>query len=449
MTLRMLVCCALIGSAGPVAAQQDERAPHLLSRATYGAGTQDVRRVASMGIEKWLDQQLRPDRIADRSAEQQLEQFGALRMSVGELAQTYAPQGKGPKRPQQLLHELVAAKLTRAVMSERQLEEVMTDFWFNHFNVFFGDGQVRYHIVDYERNAIRPHVFGKFHELLRATAQHPAMLVYLDNAMSNARRGINEHYARELLELHTLGVDGGYAETDVREIARAFTGWTVRRAQGRRGAMGAGALGRKGEPGTFQFAAQLHDDGEKLVLGKRLAAGRGLQDGEDVLSLLARHPATARFIATKLVQRFVNDEPPADFVAELAGVFTSTDGDLRAVTRALFSSPKFYAPQHRHAKVKTPFELVASALRATDAQFGMTPQLLQTLRSLGQVPYTESAPTGFPIVSSEWVNSGAMLNRINFGVALANGKLKGVRSHWDPANGDAALVLGAPEFQRR
>jgi uncharacterized protein (DUF1800 family) len=443
LAVRILVCTALIGSAAPAAAQQSEHIAHLLSRATYGARPQDIARVQSIGIPKWIDQQLQPDRIRDDQAAQQLAQFDALGMSISELAQMYAPQGKGPRRPPQLLAQLVGAKLTRAVTSERQLEEVMTDFWFNHFNVFFGDGPVRYMVADYEQHAIRPHVFDKFYELLEATAKHPAMLVYLDNAMSNAKRGVNENYARELLELHTLGVDGGYTENDVREIARAFTGWTVMRPL-----TGMKRANNPAKPGSFRFVSQLHDDGEKVVLGKKLSGG-GIKDGEEVLRMVARHPATARFIASKLVQRFVNDEPPPDFVNELAAVFSKTDGDLRAVTRALFTSPKFYHSQHHRAKVKTPFELVASALRTTNAEFRTTPQLIQTLRSLGQLPYTESAPTGFPAASDEWVNSGAMLNRINFGIALASGKMNGVRTNWDPALGDAALVLGAPEFQRR
>ena len=411
------------------------REAHLLSRATYGARPSDLAHMRSLGIPTWLEEQLAPARIDDAALERRLEPYQALRLGPGDLARTYAPQGKGPKRPQQLLGELVGAKLTRAVYSERQLEEVMTDFWFNHFNVFFGDGAVRYLVADYERNAIRPHVFGRFHDLLRATARHPAMLLYLDNAMSNARRGINENYARELLELHTLGVDGGYTEGDVGEIARAFTGWT---------------LDPRSRPAAeFRFVRALHDHDEKVVLGRRLPRGRGLEDGEDVLRMLAGHPATARFIATKLVQRFVNDEAPPEFVEELAGVFLKTDGDLRAVTRALFTSRRFYEARHFQAKVKTPFELVASALRTTSAEFRMTPQLAQTLRSLGQLPYTESAPTGFPAASEEWVNSGAMLNRINFAVALAGGHVRGVRTNWDSAAGDAALVLGAPAFQRR
>jgi uncharacterized protein (DUF1800 family) len=430
----LLMAFCLCGSARQGWAQFT-RESHLLSRATYGARAADMARVRSIGISRWLDQQLVPGRIDDSALERRLQPYQALHLSVSELASTYAPQGKGPKRPQQLLGELVGAKLTRAAYSERQLEEVMTDFWFNHFNVFFGDGPVRYLVADYERNAIRPHVFGKFHDLLRATARHPAMLLYLDNAMSNARRGINENYARELLELHTLGVDGGYTEEDVREIARAFTGWT---------------LNRRSRPAAeFQFVRALHDDAMKVVLGRQLPAGRGLEDGEDVLRVLSRHPATAHFIATKLVQRFVSDEPPADFVEELAAVFRKSDGDLRAVTRVLFTSPRFYESRHYQAKVKTPFELVASALRTTNADFRMTAQLAQTLRSLGQLPYTESAPTGFPATSEEWVNSGAMLNRINFAVALANGRVNGVRTHWDPAHGDAAMLLGSPNFQRR
>lgn len=442
---KMILCVVLLGSAQNALAQTREA--HLSSRATYGARPADQAHIKAMGIDKWVDEQLRPARIDDRQAEQRLAQFPGLGMGFTELAETYAPNGQGKKRPHQLLMELVGAKLTRAVHSERQLEEVMTDFWFNHFNVFFGDGPVRYLIADYEKTAIRPHVFGKFHDMLRATARHPAMLVYLDNAMSNSRRGVNENYARELLELHTLGVDGGYAETDVGEVARAFTGWTV--VRGRRA--GERAMARAGAraPGTFQFVPALHDDGEKIVLGKKLAAGGGINEGEEILRMLARHPSTARFVATKLVQRFVNDEPPPEFVGELAGIFTRTDGDLRAVTRALFTSPRFYEERHYHAKVKTPFELVASALRASNAEFRMTPQLANTLRTLGQLPYAETAPTGFPAASDEWVNSGAMLNRINFGIALASNRMNGVRTRWDATLGDPAQVLGAPEFQRR
>jgi len=377
---------------------------------------------------------------------------------------------RGGLQPQALEGQLVAAKLTRSVYSERQLEEMMTDFWFNHFNVFFGKGIDRFLVADYEENAIRPHVFGKFRDLLGATAKHPAMLFYLDNAQSvvpdsmnpdanrqrqqiarlrqlprsqqeellrrrglneeqikrvvagelppGARqsRGLNENYARELMELHTLGVDGGYTQKDVIEVARAFTGWQFTRP-GQRG----------GQDMEFVFRQQLHDRGEKVVLGHKLPPGRGQQDGEAVLDLLSRQPATAKFIATKLVERFVSDEPPAELVNHIADVFLKTDGDLRAVTKALFTAPQFYDPKYARAKIKTPFELVASALRVTHADVGVSRATTQALRTMGQLPYNEPAPTGFPAASEDWVNSGAMLNRMNFGLALAANRLDGVR----------------------
>jgi uncharacterized protein (DUF1800 family) len=372
--------------------------------------------------------------------------------------------------PQNVMTQLVSAKLTRAVYSDRQLEQMMTDFWFNHFNVFFGKGIDRYLISDYEEKAIRPNVFGKFRDLLGATAKHPAMLFYLDNAQSvavdsmnpnaarqrqqlaqfqrmtpaqqeeflrrrnltraqveqrmanpnapapNRQRGLNENYARELMELHTLGVDGGYTQKDVIEVARAFTGWQFTRP----------TAGGGGEV-AFVFRPQMHDRGTKTVLGKSLPANRGLEDGEQVLDLLAAHPATAKFIATKLVERFVNDQPPADLVNELTVVFQKTNGDLRAVTKALFSSPRFYDQKNYRAKVKTPFELVASAFRVTGAEVGLSRATVQTLRALGHLPYNEPAPTGFPAASEDWVNSGAMLNRMNFGLALAANQLDGIR----------------------
>jgi uncharacterized protein (DUF1800 family) len=371
---------------------------------------------------------------------------------------------------QNMLAELVSAKLTRSVYSERQLEEMMTDFWFNHFNVFYGKGIDRFLIADYEQKAIRPLVFGKFRDMLEASARHPAMLFYLDNASSvaidstqirqqrnnlerfrrmtpaqqedflrrrnitraeldrmmqggqmlqqqqNRQRGLNENYARELMELHTLGVDGGYTQKDVIEVARAFTGWQFTRP------------GPRGDQDVeFVFRPQLHDRGEKTVLGTRLPAGRGIEDGEQVLDILSRHPSTARFIATKLVERFVSDNPSKEFVDELAAVFTKTDGDLREVTRALFSSPRFYDASVQRAKIKTPFELVASAFRVTGADVGLTRMTVMTLRQLGHLPYNEPAPTGFPAMSEDWVNSGAMLNRMNFGLALAANRIDGVR----------------------
>jgi uncharacterized protein (DUF1800 family) len=347
------------------------------------------------------------------------------------------------RSPQRLLQELVSAKMTRSIYSERQLEDVMTDFWFNHFNVFFNKGQDRYLVADYERTAIRPHVFGKFEDMLLATAQHPAMLFYLDNAQSvyvdtmamrrrpapqqqRVRgRGLNENYARELLELHTLGVDGGYTQKDVIEVARAFTGWGFQQPNLRalQGTEGANNL----PPIAFQFRPQMHDPGEKLILGQRFAAGRGIEDGRDVIRMLAKHPSTARFIASKLAERFVADEPPADVVAHLAAVFTRTNGDLREVTRALFSHDMFYRPEYRAAKVKTPYELVVSALRVTGADITTSRRSMELLRTMGHLPYSEPTPTGYPAMSEDWVNSGAMLNRMNFGLDLAAGRVDGAR----------------------
>ena len=417
----------LLLAASPAFGQQSDVAnvTHLLSRATFGVRAADVTGVQQQGISKWIDAQLQPGRIPNDAVEARLQQFQTLSLSPVQLAEEYNPQkqqGQEKKMgmgPQRILADLVFAKLTRATLSDRQLEEVMTDFWFNHFNVFWGKGPVRYLVADYENTAIRPYVFGKFYDMLHATAQHPAMLLYLDNAMSNSRRGVNENYARELMELHTLGVDAGYTQQDVVAVARAFTGWTVQRRPEL----------------SFRFAPMLHDSEEKVVLGKKLRAGRGIEDGEDVLHMLAKDPHTAHFIAKKLVQRFVSDDAPQDFVDELANVFLKTDGDLKAVTRALFTSPKFYNAKYQHAKVKTPFELVTSALRTTMTRPQNPRELIQTLRTLGGLPYMAEAPTGYPSKSEDWVNSGAMLARMNFGIALAG------------SDASLAKALGSPEFQ--
>ena len=497
---------------------------HLLQRTTFGVRPADIEAVTKLGRSKWLDQQLHPEKIDDKALAQRLEKFPTLAADMSEMVQRFQQaqqerrqfarqnpemqnmseerrqqmtdsarramvanltpeqrQAMQRQNPQQILAELVSAKLTRAAYSERQLEEMMTDFWYNHFNVFFGKGLDRYMVADYEQHAIRPHVFGKFRDLLEATAKHPAMLFYLDNAQSvvpdtmrgaterqqlerframnrrqqdeflrrrgitreqleermqqvgqNRNRGLNENYARELMELHTLGVDGGYTQKDVMEVARAFTGWQFTRP-GPRG----------GQDMEFVFRPQLHDSKEKTVLGRTLAAGRGMEDGEQVLDILARHPATAKFISRKLIERFVSDEPSNEFVNELAAVFTRTDGDLREVTRALFSSPRFYDAKVQRAKIKTPFELVASALRVTNSEIALTRATTQTLRTLGHLPYNEPAPTGFPASSEDWVNSGAMLNRMNFGLALAANRLDGVKV------GDVGAEQGLPAMLQR
>lgn len=465
---RALLCALLVLAAPPrlpaqgpaqphhLEASETMRAIHLLQRATYGIRPGDVEEVLRIGRAAWLEHQLHPERIDDRRLESRLARFPAATMPATELMRRYAGRpaapasqtgaadslrrGANPQQvasPARLALELVNARLQRAVYSERQLEEVMTDFWYNHFNVFYGKGIDRWLVAAYEREAIRPHVFGKFEDLLIATATHPAMLFYLDNWMSSApppgdgdgrsrpragrRRGINENYARELLELHTLGVDGGYTQQDVIEVARAFTGWTIKRPRS----------GAQADEDTtsiaFVFRPAMHDRGEKIVLGHRLPAGRAIEDGLDVLRILAHHPSTARHIATRLVQRFVADEPPQELVDEIANVFLRTGGDLREVTRALFTAEAFYDPSHHRSKVKTPFEFVASALRATGADIEESRGIVQALRSMGGLPYSEPAPTGYPVDSREWVNAGALVNRMNFALALAAGRIDGVR----------------------
>lgn len=467
------------------------QAAHLLQRATYGIRAGDLSEVLSIGPEAWLERQLHPERIPEPELDDILSDYPTALLPVSELNRLFPPPGQvrrnnadpmdeaaARERQRQiqrgrtrLTTELIGARLQRAVHSERQLQEVMVGFWLDHFNIFLGKGQIRMLAADYERNAIRPHVFGTFEELLVAVATHPAMLIYLDNWRSTAdgatlrpgragaaggstrpngvnrpgvggrigaaaglaeqqrndrarqqqaqgqRRGINENYARELLELHTLGVDGGYTQRDVIEVARAFTGWSV---DPPRGANGGGAY-------EYVFRPAMHDRGEKQVLGMQIPAGGGQEDGLAVLRLLAQHPSTARHISRKLVERFVSDDPPMELVDTLTEVFLRTGGDLREITRALFTSPVFRHPSYAGAKIKRPFELVASTLRATDATVTATPGLLQTLRTFGQVPYMEPAPTGYPAQKADWVNSGAMLNRMNFGLSIGSGGVRGVR----------------------
>jgi uncharacterized protein (DUF1800 family) len=325
-----------------------------------------------------------------------------------------------------------AARITRAVASDRQLEEVMVDFWFNHFNVYAQKGAVRWMLPAYEREAIRPHALGRFRDLVLATARHPAMLFYLDNWLStradlvvpggpNAgrRMGLNENYARELMELHTLGVDGGYTQQDVIEVARCFTGWTIDRPQ---------------QGGGFIFRPLAHDRGAKRVLGQVIPAGGGQQDGERVIDILARHEATARFIATKLARRFVSDDPPAALVERAAATFRRTEGDIRAVLATIFTSPEFWSADAYRAKIKTPLEVVASAVRALDGRIGAGADpagggiaLAREVGKLGEPLYEAQPPTGYPDRAEAWVNTGALLGRMNFALGLAHNRFGGAR----------------------
>jgi uncharacterized protein (DUF1800 family) len=344
--------------------------------------------------------------------------------------------------PQQMVaRDLSEGKLLRAVYSNRQLDEVLADFWFNHFNVYLDKGADRYLVTEYERDVIRPRVLGKFKDLLEATAKSPAMLFYLDNWQSvgpdppqargkKGARGLNENYGRELLELHTLGVDGGYTQSDVTEAARCFTGWTILQPQ---------------SGGGFIFNSRVHDNGEKTVLGVRIPAGGGIRDGEAVLDLVARHPATARFISKKLATRFVADEPPASLVDRMAETFRKTGGDLRAVMKTMLESKEFFSEGAYRTKLKSPLEMVASAVRSVNGEVDYAFPLANQVAQLGQPLYRKQEPTGYSNTSQEWLNSGGLLARMNFVLQLADNKIPGVKV--DPSTGGNAL--GSPEFQKR
>ena len=345
--------------------------------------------------------------------------------------------------PQQMVaRDLTEGKLLRAVYSNRQLDEVLTDFWFNHFNIYLDKGADRYLVTEYERDVIRPHVLGKFKDLLEATAKSPAMLFYLDNWQSvgpdapQARgkkggpRGLNENYGRELLELHTLGVDGGYTQADVTEAARCFTGWTI--VQPQRG-------------GAFAFNQRVHDDGEKTVLGVKIAKGGGISDGEKVLDMVAHHAATARFIAKKLAMRFVADDPPASLVERMAETFRRTDGDLRAVMKTMLESKEFFSQGAYLGMLKSPLEVVASAVRAVTGEVDYAFPLANQVAQLGEPLYRKQEPTGYSNSSKEWLNSGGLLARMNFALQLADNKIPGVKVDASVAT----IALGSPEFQKR
>ncbi|MFN2599303.1 MAG: DUF1800 domain-containing protein, partial [Pyrinomonadaceae bacterium] len=374
----------------------------------------------------------------------------------------------GLQLPQRVTGELQASRIIRAVYSERQLQEVMVDFWTNHFNVYAPKGADRWFLVSYDRDVIRPHAFGKFEDLLVATAESPAMLFYLDNFQSvspnaqpnrrfagqfnrnpllnNAaarrdrmpqqpgappappqqrqRRGINENYARELMELHTLGVDGGYTQKDVQEVARCFTGWTI---MDPRGAANYAGFVEEGKSGTFYFNPRLHDDGEKIVLGHKIPAGGGMKDGLMVLDILAHHPSTAKFVATKLARKFVMDSPTPELVSRIAAAYTKSDGDIRETLRAVFTSPEFNSPENYRAKIKTPFELAVSAVRALGGDTNGAPAIHQWIAQMGEPLYQYQAPTGYPDTAEHWVNTGALLSRINFALALVSNRIPGTR----------------------
>jgi uncharacterized protein (DUF1800 family) len=492
---------------------------HVLDRLGYGPRPGDVERVERMGLDRYIEQQLHPERVDDSELESDLAKFDILTMDATDLYQTFRdeqqmqrerqreqaeaaktsqsetnttsvgvlangnqqsvqpkPQREGPRRSYLAVAELQNAKIISAIESPRQLNEVLVDFWGNHFNIDVRKGPCRVLKVTDDREVIRPHVFGKFRDLLEASAKSPAMLHYLDNFQNSAPRqlsanelrrreqlpgqqsavpaqpalpavpvgtdnqsrtvgGINENYAREIMELHTLGVDGGYTQKDVQEVARCFTGWTVNQ-----------------QTGEFIFRPRAHDNGPKTVLGHDIPANGGIRDGEMVLDILASHPSTAHFIATELCRRFVADDPPPALVDRVANVFLQTGGDLRQVYQAIIYSPDFFSRQAYRAKIKSPFEFAVSAVRATGgkivsddflpidkrlgieagATFGRGMDRIASAKrkslnieiiEMGEPLFAYQAPTGYTEDSRKWVNTGALIARMNFALALAEHKI--------------------------
>lgn len=531
---------------------EDQKILHVLNRLGFGARPGDVEKVKAIGIQKYIDQQLNAATIADPTAEAKVKNLEVFNMTTGEVFAKYPNPGallrqlEGGRQAQanaqanaqasaaaanpampadeaqmtaderrerqrkiqeiyrkydlrpanQMLPQIVSNRVLRAVYSEKQLQEVMVDFWQNHFNVFSGKAAVRWFIPSYERDVLRKNALGNFKDLVVGTAQHPAMLFFLDNFESVApnaqqggagnrlaqavksgnvpqrlreqikrnqnltdeqldarikqmqtqqnrpRRGLNENYARELMELHTLGVDGGYTQKDIVEVARAFTGWTIADPRGyRRAAAGmingdeerrlARQQRQAGIPedvdsGEFYFNERNHDKDARTVLGQKIEAG-GINDGLKVIDILVKHPSTAKFIARKLANKFVSDNPSEALVGRVADAFSKSNGDIKVTLRALFTDKEFFAPENYRAKIKTPFELAVSSIRAVGGDTTGGPQMVAMLNKLGEVPYGYQAPTGYPDTAEDWVNTGALLERLNFAVAIASNRIPGTR----------------------
>ena len=458
---------------------EEEAAAHALNRLGYGPRPGDIERIKQMGLEKWIDLQLHPERLDDSRLQARLQQFRVLGLTAGALLNEYPrpedaakrdgisvdeyrkrmdalahpPQGTRPApntQPQEVLNEAQQAKVLRTLYSERQLEQQLTDFWFNHFNVYAYKDLDQWFLAPYERDAIRPHVLGKFRDLLSATAKSPAMLFYLDNYLSadpqsferlkhvppgkrprsnaklpplGGKRGLNENYGRELLELHTLGVDGGYSQQDVIEVARSFTGWTIRDL--------------RTNP-EFYFDERIHDPDPKRVLGKKIHGG-GIKDGEQVLDLLVKNPRTAHHIAFELAQHFVADAPPETLVLRMAKSFQKSGGDVREVMRAMIYSPEFWSRDTYRAKVKRPFELVVSTARALGADVDDAGPLVGWVGRIGEPLYQCQPPTGYSDKAEAWVNTGALLNRLNYAIALASNRVRGSQVQLTPLLGSDAM----------
>jgi uncharacterized protein (DUF1800 family) len=423
---------------GPLAPPQSaalDETSHLLNRLTFGASPGDYARVAAMGGSAFIEEQLAPERIEDRLCERVIRhEFDSLADPESRIF----PRGGDDKDPLQklfpalkdrgarvgdlyeykekvLLTDLTRATILRAVLSKRQLFEVMVNFWSDHLNIDPSKGDCRWLTAADDRDTIRKHALGNFRDLIRASAVSPAMLWYLDgrvNRRSKPEEKPNENYARELLELHTLGVHGGYTQEDVMEVARCLTGWTVRPKKGF-------------FKGRVEFKRGAHDDGAKRVLGQDIPAGLGPADLDRVLEIVTSHPSCAHYVSWKLCRRFIADDPPASAVQATARAFTDSRGDVRTTLRALFATPEFLAPETRGGKFKRPFHFIVSALRATNAETDASKQLVDYLLRLGHAPFRYPTPDGYPEEATHWQST--LLWRWNFAVALAENRIKGTR----------------------
>ena len=444
-----LLGLAALGSARVLAqSASSSEALHVLSRLGYGPSRGDIARLMQRGVDSYIDEQLHPERLQlSPAVMRQLDALDTTRLSQRDLilqfraaqqsARSDGTEGQAQRRDlyRRLSSEAGEARLLRALHSPAQLQEVMVDFWFNHFNVYSGKGLDRALVENYEREAIRPHAMGRFGDLLRATAHHPAMLFYLDNWQSVAAgyrsprivnpvarvTGLNENYSRELMELHTMGVEGGYVQADVTELARMLTGWTFnpRLSSG---------------DSVFYFDARRHDNGEKQWLGRHVSAG-GQAEGEKALDALAAHPATARHISYKLAQCFVHDEPPPALVERLSRRFLESGGDIRALLKTLFDSAEFRAPEVKGAKFKTPYRYLLSAVRAADITVTNVRPLITTMYQLGMPLYGCQTPDGYKNTEVAWLNPEGITRRINFANAFSSGRLPLVRPTGDMQTG--------------
>ena len=504
---------------------EDEAIMHAMNRLAYGPRPGDVEYVRKLGLEKWIDQQLQPASLDDSGLEARLQRYPTISMSsknlleefpnadqaakkLGITKEQYEEQQKSKREdalaqvivtgnenldkaqqqlarlqgPNRILAELSMAKVDRAVYSNRQLEAVMEDFWFNHFNVFANKGDDKWLVTSYVRDTIRPHTLGKFDDLLLATAKSPAMLFYLDNFLSadpaavarnqqmKAMRqgrfqggfaggstptpgtvpgplanppanganpngatataaknkkdsGLNENYGREVMELHTVGVDAGYTQQDVIQMAECLTGWTIHEPR---------------KDPQFFFDEKIHAQGKKVVMGKTFNYG-GERDGEEALKMLAHSSKTANFISSELARHFVADDPPKALVNRMTQTFQSSDGDIRAVLKTMIYSPEFWSKETYRAKVKTPFELVATTARAMNAEVTITLPLTQWVGRMGEPLFLCQPPTGYSDKAETWVNAGALLNRLNFALTFAGDRMNGATVDLKAILGDDAL----------